>query len=174
MTGQTTPHDTNPSDAATTALRPTESRRLTIGALGILGLTAVLWWLSGTPALIASLVLTAVWYVGSAPYAVAGAHVALVALIPAVPLAALVAFEASALVVLLGDVWDPGGGVPVGTALASAVCVGGLAAIGYVTLETTGRSWAVGLLLGLVAAVSAYGLHRYAIVRRYHREGTDE
>lgn len=165
------------SDAIATAAspsRPTGSRQLAVGAIGILGIAAVLAWLAGPTALPVAAAVAAVWYVTSAPYAVAAAHVALVALAPSVPGAALVAFEASALALLLGDVPDVADGVPVVVLLGTVVATAGLAGIAYGGLAANWGLWATAVALAGAFALCAYGLHRYAVVRQRLREGAYE
>lgn len=161
--------------ADTTALsRPADARERRIGGLGILGLAATLWALTGPEALLLAAPIAALWYATSAPYAVAAAHVALVALAPSIPGVALVAFEASALTVLLGDVPATGDGVPIRVALATAAITVSLAAIAAGSRTVSGALWVAAGALVATFALCAYGVHRYAIVRRRLREGTYE
>jgi len=162
------------SDSVAALSRPAESRKTPLGALGIGSLTAILWWLSGVEALVVAVPVVAIWYGTSAPYAIAAAHVALIALVPAVPSAALVAFEASALAVLLGDAPKTTGAVRVPLLRTSAVATAGLAVIAYGGLDTSGEIWVAATALGGAFTLSAYGLHRYGVVQRQLREGSHE
>ncbi len=153
--------------------RPRGTRHIIHAVLGIVGLVAVLWWLAGLWALPVAALLTAVWYSTTAPYAVVIAHIALVALAPNVPDVALIPFEASALVLLLGDVPEADN-TPIGLALAGLIGAAGLGGVAYSVLSVSGTLWIAVLVLTVVFALSVYGLHRYALVRRYLREGADE
>jgi len=153
--------------------RPFETRHIPYAAIGIVGFTAVLWWLAGLWALPITLLIGAVWYSTTAPYAVVVAHIALVALAPNVPGVALIPFEASAFVLLLGNAPDVDNTL-IGLVLAGLIGAAGLGGVAYSVLSISGTLWLAILVLTVVFALSAYGLHRYALVRRYLREGADE
>jgi len=161
-------------DNAVALARPAEARTTPLGAFGLVSLMGILWWLSGVAALGVAVPVGAIWYATSAPYAVAAAHVGLVVLVPGVSPAALVAFEVSALAVLLGDAPETTDGIPLPLALMGTVTTASLAAIAYGGLAASGELWVAVTCLVAAFGLGAYGLHRYGVVQRQLREGSDE
>lgn len=131
-----------------------------LGGLGIFGVTAVLVVFAGPVGLAIGAGLIAVRYWSSSIVAFVVGHIVLL-LVPqltelAFPLVAVEAGLACLLVESVsrtGETWR--------TAivmLGSFALLAGFVAAGWTSFEA---SWGVGLLLGVVVGVVAYGLHRY-------------
>lgn len=140
------------------------TRRHPVGGLAALVATVALGVATGPVGAAAGLATLGLWWLVTAPYAVAAGQVLAVAVLPVdVGLPVLAAIEASLLAILLGPLLTTD--APVGSATAFVVCAAGLAVI-PMTLLSTGRPlWTAAAALAVVAAVAAYALHRYERVR---------
>lgn len=123
------------------------------GAIAVVG---------GVPGILAGVALAACWYVLGPVYAFAVGQVAAVAVWDGRPLAVVAGLELAVLAVLVApDLATRSRRRVALWSLAIAVALGGLAYGAQATWETT---WATATVVLGVAALAAYGLHRYELL----------
>ncbi|MCU4802134.1 hypothetical protein OB920_17295 [Halobacteria archaeon HArc-gm2] len=131
--------------------------------LATLGAVAVGFLVAGVSGILAGAALVVAWLLAPPVVVVALGQVLFAPLLPAdASLATIALVEAPLAAILLVDLTD--WRAPVGTLVAAVVALAafvGLAVAGVVWLD---RLWQTAALLIPVAAVVAYGLHRFTVV----------
>jgi|GEM_PF-2985912 len=131
--------------------------------LATLGAVAVGFLVAGVSGILAGAALVVAWLLAPPVVVVALGQVLFAPLLPAdASLATIALVEAPLAAILLVDLTD--WRAPVGTLVAAVVALAafvGLAVAGVVWLD---RLWQTAALLVPVAAVVAYGLHRFTVV----------
>jgi hypothetical protein len=147
----------SPSGAVETRTLPW----LAFASLALAGLGFSL--VGGLSGVVAALVLGAAWYALPAPYAVAGGHLFLVALLPTDPgLLQVAPAEVGLLGILAADAPDAAApGRFVSVLAGVALLLSGVASFGF----RLGGIAMGAVSLAVVALLMGYGLHRYELLR---------
>lgn len=134
-----------------------------LGGAGLVLATAALWSIAGLPGLAAGLLAIGAWAVAPATLAYAVGQTLAVPLLGSVDVLPLVAIEIGLLGVLAG----PLAGVDrqIEALLTFVVATGGFAGIAWLVLGAGEPVWVATVAMALVAATTAYGVHRYERVR---------
>lgn len=145
------------------ALRRRDRITAALTGLATLGAAAVGVLVAGLPGALAGAALVVAWLLAPPVVVAALGQVLFAPLLPAdAPLAMIALVEAPLAALVLVDLID--WRAPLGTfvgAVVTLAAVAGLAVAGIVWLD---RLWQAAALLVPVAAVVAYGLHRYTVV----------
>ncbi|SFR86965.1 hypothetical protein SAMN05216559_0289 [Halomicrobium zhouii] len=145
------------------ALRTDDRLTAALTGLATLGAVAVGFLVAGVPGVLAGAALVVAWLLAPPVVVVALGQVLFAPLLPAdASLATIALVEAPLAAMLLVDLTD--WRAPVGTLAGAVVALAAFAGLAVAGLVWFGRLWQTAALLVPVAAVVAYGLHRYTVV----------
>ena len=159
--------ESDPSETGTSTPSPDHRVRALPGAIATVGVTVLLWMLSGPIGLVGGGVLFVSWAVLPATYAFAVGQIVFVALtrpasVTEVGLLPLALLELGLAGVLVG----PELGSAVARRTAGRTLLGGalLSGVALASYALWGRVWIAATVLVGIGALGAYGLHRYELV----------